>query len=86
MIRAALDAARAGSCSNSCFSVLSSSFVYEVNHDSQHFHIPVRLIGKQQHKDIVVSQPINCATKQTKEGSLMGHTEGDNRREDDRLP
>ena len=63
MIRAALDAARAGSCSNSRFSVLSSSFVYEVNHDSQHFHIPVRLIGKQRHKDIVAMVDSGATTK-----------------------
>ena len=63
MIRAALDAARAGSCSTSRFSVLSSLFVYEVNHDSQHFHIPVRLIGKQRHKDIVAMVDSGATTK-----------------------
>ena len=43
MIRAALTAARVRSCTNSRYAVLGSSFVYEVNHHGQHFHIPIWL-------------------------------------------
>lgn len=63
MIRATLDAAHAGSCNNSRFAILSSSFVYEVNKSGQHFHIPVRLIGKQREKDIVAMVDSGATTK-----------------------
>ena len=63
MIRAALNAARAGSSPHSRFAVLGSSFVYEVNHDGQHFHIPIRLIGKQRYKDTVAMVDSGATTK-----------------------
>ena len=54
---------RLSSCSNSRFSVLGSAFVYEVNRSGQHFHIPVRLISKQQHKDIIAMVDSGATTK-----------------------
>ena len=63
MIRAALDVARAGSCTNSRYAVLGSAFVYEVNHSGQHFHIPIRLIGKQRQKDLVAMVDSGATTK-----------------------
>ena len=63
MIRAALTAARVRSCTNSRYAVLGSFFVYEVNHHRQHFHIPIRLSGKQQHKDLVAMVDSGATTK-----------------------
>lgn len=63
MIRAALDAARARSCTNSRYAVLGSSFIYELNHDGQHFHIPVRLSGKRREKDVVAMVDSGATTK-----------------------
>ena len=63
MIRATLDAARAGSCTNSRYSVLGSSLIYEADHGGQHFHIPVRLSGKQRHKDITAMVDSGATTK-----------------------
>ena len=63
MIRATLDAARAGSCTNSRYSVLGSSLIYEADHGGQHFHIPIRLSGKQQHKDITAMVDSGATTK-----------------------
>ena len=63
MIRATLDAARAGSCTNSRYSVLGSSLIYEADHGGQHFHIPVQLSGKQRHKDITAMVDSGATTK-----------------------
>ena len=63
LIRATLDAARAGSCTNSRYSVLGSSLIYEADHGGQHFHIPVRLSGKQRHKDITAMVDSGATTK-----------------------
>ena len=63
MIRAALGAAQVGSGTNSRYSVLGSAFVYEVNHSGQHFHMPIRLRGKQRSKDVVTMLDSGATTK-----------------------
>ena len=37
--------------------------MYEVNHDGQHFHIPIWLIGKQRYKDTVAMVDSGAMTK-----------------------
>ena len=53
MIRTSLAAAGVGPCTNSRFAVLGSRIIYELDHDGQHFHVPVQLIGKQHRKEVV---------------------------------
>lgn len=58
-----LDAVHVGPCVNSRFSVLGSALIYEINHDGQHFHIPIQLIGKRHRKDIVAMIDSGATTK-----------------------
>ena len=45
------------------FSTLSSSFVYEIDHNSSHFHIPVILYGRNKSKEVIAM--VDCGATDT---------------------
>ncbi|KAF9802480.1 hypothetical protein IEO21_09898 [Rhodonia placenta] len=63
LIRSALRAACVGPRNNNLYNVLATANVYELDHGSQHFHIPVHLKGKRRHKDIIAMVDSGATTK-----------------------